>query len=116
MSAPAAPLTRADAQRALDAKTKPLGASAASSAWPPASPSPSRRSRRAPSGRAWWCSPPTTAWRRGVSAYPSAVTAEMTRNFAAGGAAVCVLARAAGAELEVVDVGVDADLGPLAAW
>jgi nicotinate-nucleotide--dimethylbenzimidazole phosphoribosyltransferase len=50
----------------------------------------------------------------GVSAYPAAVTAQMMRNFATGGAAVCVLARASGAEVEVVDVGVDADLGGLA--
>jgi nicotinate-nucleotide--dimethylbenzimidazole phosphoribosyltransferase len=42
----------------------------------------------------------------GVSAYPSSVTGQMVRNFATGGAAVCVLARAAGAEMEVVDVGV----------
>jgi nicotinate-nucleotide--dimethylbenzimidazole phosphoribosyltransferase len=49
----------------------------------------------------------------GVSAYPATVTAQMMRNFAGGGAAVCVLARASGAEVEVVDVGVDADLGGL---
>lgn len=41
----------------------------------------------------------------GVSAYPSAVTVEMLRNFARGGAAICVLARALGASLEVVDAG-----------
>jgi nicotinate-nucleotide--dimethylbenzimidazole phosphoribosyltransferase len=46
----------------------------------------------------------------GVSAYPPRVTAEMMRNFARGGAAVCVLARANALEVEVVDVGVDADL------
>lgn len=42
---------------------------------------------------------------RGVSAYPSAVTVQMLRNFAAGGAAISVLARTLGAQLEVVDVG-----------
>jgi nicotinate-nucleotide--dimethylbenzimidazole phosphoribosyltransferase len=42
----------------------------------------------------------------GVSAYPPEVTAQMLANFEAGGAAVCVLARAAGAELVVVDRGV----------
>ncbi|AXK39087.1 nicotinate-nucleotide--dimethylbenzimidazole phosphoribosyltransferase [Crenobacter cavernae] len=42
----------------------------------------------------------------GVSAFPQAVTAEMVKNFAAGGAAICVLARANAARLEVVDVGV----------
>jgi nicotinate-nucleotide--dimethylbenzimidazole phosphoribosyltransferase len=41
----------------------------------------------------------------GVSAFPQAVTAEMVRNFARGGAAISVLARQWGAELEVVNVG-----------
>ena len=43
---------------------------------------------------------------QGVSAYPSAVTAQMVANFEAGGAAINVLARAAGAKLVVIDVGV----------
>jgi nicotinate-nucleotide--dimethylbenzimidazole phosphoribosyltransferase len=47
----------------------------------------------------------------GVSAYPPEVTAQMLRNFAAGGAAVCVLARRAGARLVVVDVGVREPVG-----
>lgn len=42
----------------------------------------------------------------GVSAYPQEVTGQMLRNFAAGGAAVCVLARRAGARLVVADFGV----------
>jgi nicotinate-nucleotide--dimethylbenzimidazole phosphoribosyltransferase len=42
----------------------------------------------------------------GVSAYPQEVTAQMLANFAAGGAAVCVLSRQAGARLVVVDLGV----------
>jgi nicotinate-nucleotide--dimethylbenzimidazole phosphoribosyltransferase len=41
-----------------------------------------------------------------VSAYPAEVTRQMLLNFAAGGAAVCGLARVAGAELVVVDAGV----------
>jgi nicotinate-nucleotide--dimethylbenzimidazole phosphoribosyltransferase len=44
--------------------------------------------------------------RHGVSAYPQEVTRQMLANFAAGGAAVCVLARQAGAEIVVVDAGV----------
>ena len=39
---------------------------------------------------------------RGVSAFPAAVTAQMVANFAAGGAAINQLARAAGLELTVV--------------
>lgn len=41
-----------------------------------------------------------------LSPYPPEVTASMVRTFASGRAAVCALARQAGAELEVVDVGV----------
>nr|WP_198947795.1 nicotinate-nucleotide--dimethylbenzimidazole phosphoribosyltransferase [Magnetofaba australis] len=41
----------------------------------------------------------------GVSAFPQSVTGEMIRNFSRGGAAICVLARESGAQLEVVDVG-----------
>jgi nicotinate-nucleotide--dimethylbenzimidazole phosphoribosyltransferase len=46
----------------------------------------------------------------GVSAYPSEVTRQMVENFVAGGAAINVLARANGAAVHIVDVGVDADL------
>jgi nicotinate-nucleotide--dimethylbenzimidazole phosphoribosyltransferase len=42
----------------------------------------------------------------GVSAYPQEVTAQMVANFRAGGAAVNVLARAAGAEVVIADRGV----------
>jgi len=45
----------------------------------------------------------------GTSAYPPEVTAQMVLNFLAGGAAVNVLARAAGASVRVVDISVDVD-------
>jgi nicotinate-nucleotide--dimethylbenzimidazole phosphoribosyltransferase len=48
----------------------------------------------------------------GVSAYPADVTPQMVANFLAGGAAINVLARAAGAEVVVVDIGVAANLAP----
>jgi nicotinate-nucleotide--dimethylbenzimidazole phosphoribosyltransferase len=47
----------------------------------------------------------------GVSAYPQDVTQQMVRNFLAGGAAINALARYVGAEVVVVDVGVDAEFG-----
>ena len=46
----------------------------------------------------------------GISAFPAEVTPQMVRNFLAGGAAVNVLARQAGAEVMCVDIGVDADI------
>jgi nicotinate-nucleotide--dimethylbenzimidazole phosphoribosyltransferase len=46
----------------------------------------------------------------GVSAYPREVTPQMTMTFASGGAAITVLARTLGLEVEVIDVGVDAEL------
>jgi len=45
--------------------------------------------------------------QRGVSAYPAEVTAQMVANFAAGGAAINQLARAAGATLRVLPLSLD---------
>ena len=52
---------------------------------------------------------------RGVSAYPQEVTRQMLANFAAGGAAVCVLARRADAELRVFDLGVGSPTADISA-
>lgn len=49
----------------------------------------------------------------GVSAFPQAVTAEMVKNFARGGAAICVVARTVGASLEVINLGTVVDTGPV---
>ncbi len=49
----------------------------------------------------------------GVSAFPQEVTAQMVANFAHDGAAICVLARALNAELEVINLGTVHDPGPL---
>lgn len=49
----------------------------------------------------------------GVSAYPQTVTAEMVKNFACGGAAICVAARLLGAQLEVINLGTAHDTGPV---
>lgn len=51
----------------------------------------------------------------GVSAYPSAVTAQMVENFLHGGAAINVLARLHGVQLTIIDTGVDADFSAHAA-
>jgi nicotinate-nucleotide--dimethylbenzimidazole phosphoribosyltransferase len=49
---------------------------------------------------------------KGVSAYPSEVTAQMVANFLSGGAAINVLADAAGATVRVVDLAVDSEETP----
>lgn len=49
----------------------------------------------------------------GVSAFPQAVTGEMVRNFATGGAAISVLARSLDAKLDVVTLGTVNDPGDI---
>ena len=46
----------------------------------------------------------------GVSAFPQEVTLQMAHNFLSGGAAVNVLARQGGAEVQFVDIGINGDL------
>lgn len=48
---------------------------------------------------------------QGVSAYPSEVTVQMVANFAHGGAAITQLARATGAELDVIPLDLDHPTG-----
>lgn len=113
--APAAPgVDETAARRAIDAKTKPLGALgrledvAVRLAMLQGTLAPSLAHSRvcvfgADHGVA----------DAGVSAYPRAVTAEMMRTFDRGNAAINVIAAAGGVSLDVVDVGVDADLALL---
>ncbi len=49
----------------------------------------------------------------GVSAFPQEVTQQMVYNFIRGGAGINVLARHAGADVVVVDIGVKADFEPM---
>jgi len=48
----------------------------------------------------------------GISAFPQEVTFQMVYNFVQGGAGINVLARQAGARVEVVDIGVNHDFEP----
>jgi nicotinate-nucleotide--dimethylbenzimidazole phosphoribosyltransferase len=50
----------------------------------------------------------------GVSAFPQAVTAQMIRNFANGGAAISVLARELSAKLEIINLGTVSDVSDVA--
>src|SRR5262249_39618419 len=101
----------AAAQRAIDEKTKPLGSLGELETWAVRlatiqnSPGPEKAPAQVcvsggdGGGGAGGASPP-----------PPQVTPEMMRNFARGGAAINVLARANGLQVEVIDVGVNADL------
>ena len=49
----------------------------------------------------------------GVSAFPQSVTLDMIRNFSAGGAAICVIAKQLGARLAVLNLGTVEDVNDL---
>lgn len=103
------------ARRALDAKTKPRGSLgrleelAVQIATVRGTPQPGRLAAAVVVAAA-----DHGVAAEGVSAYPAEVTRQMLANFEAGGAAVCVLARAAGARVDVVDVGVGRPTGNIA--
>jgi nicotinate-nucleotide--dimethylbenzimidazole phosphoribosyltransferase len=106
---------RAAARRALDAKTKPRGSLgrleelAAQIAAVRGTPSPGRLQAAVVVAAA-----DHGVADEGVSAYPAEVTRQMLANFESEGAAVAVLARAAGARVHVVDVGVGRPSGNIA--
>ena len=95
----------AEVARLLDAKTKPPGGlgrleDVAYRLAAIRGEVPRRRSRR----RSSW-PPPTTVSRPGCERVPAGGDRADARDFAGGGAAICVLSREAGARLVVVDAG-----------
>lgn len=101
----------ARAQRAIDSKTKPLGALGHLEGWAVRLACIQRTlTPRLDRARVLVFGADHGVAAEGVSAYPAQVTPEMMRNFARGGAAINVLARANHVEVEVIDVGVNADL------
>ena len=97
-------------RRAIDAKTKPLGALGVLEAIA----AQVARIQNTLTPRLQSCRLTLFAGdhgiaEEGVSAYPQAVTRQMVANFLAGGAAANVLARTNGVDLQVVDAGVAGD-------
>ena len=74
----------------------------------------SERKPSVPHGRVYTFAADHGVVDEGVSAYPRDVTAQMVLNFLRGGAGVNVLARHAGVEVRVVDIGVAHDFGSVA--
>jgi nicotinate-nucleotide--dimethylbenzimidazole phosphoribosyltransferase len=112
---PSDPEASAGARRALDAKTKPRGSLgrleelACTIAGVRRTAAPGRLRSAVVVAAA-----DHGVAREGVSAYPQEVTRQMLANFDAGGSAVCVLAREAGATLRTVDAGVGLPTGNIA--
>jgi nicotinate-nucleotide--dimethylbenzimidazole phosphoribosyltransferase len=106
--------TAAAARHAIDEKTKPLGSLGDLESWAvQLAEIQDTLAPRIDRARVIVFGADHGVAHEGVSAYPPQVTAEMMRNFARGGAAINVLTRANDLEIEVIDVGVDADLAEL---
>lgn len=109
---PLDPQLRAKAQARLDRLTKPLGSLgrleevAASYVMITGELKPN-----VPRGAVFTFAADHGVTKEGVSAYPREVTPQMVLNFLRGGAGVNVLARHAGVDVRVVDIGVDHDFG-----
>ena len=111
VSLPRADDLAAAAQRAIDEKTKPLASLGELETWAVRLACIQRTlAPRIDRARVVVFAADHGVAAEGVSAYPAQVTTEMMRNFARGGAAINVFSRANDVNVEVVDVGVDADL------
>lgn len=108
--APVSEDLRAQVQGAIDIKTKPPGSLGRIEAL--ALQMALAQDTAAPGAKATLllCAGDHGLTAEGVSAWPSEVTAQMVLNFLGGGAAANVFARAAGAEIRILDAGVLGDL------
>ncbi len=101
----------AEAQRHLDALTKPPGSLGRLEALAVRMVALTGRAPRVAAPVIFTFAADHGVVAEGVSAYPQSVTAQMVENFLRGGAAVNVLARQAGARVVVADFGVATPLG-----
>ena len=107
---PVSDTLRADVQAAIDIKTKPPGSLGRIEAL--ALQMALAQNTTAPGAKTTLllCAGDHGLTAEGVSAWPSEVTAQMVMNFLHGGAAANVFARAAGADIRILDAGVLGDL------